>query len=81
MKAIFVNEHFNQPLILPIEEAENIFEVAGYMEDHSDLRERGICTYRKEIDNQPRFKGWVGPMFDGGMLRYETQNVYDMLSQ
>lgn len=81
MKAIFVNEHFNQPLILPIEEAEKLFEVNGYLEDHTDLRERGICTHCKELDNQPRFKGWVGPMFDGGMLRYETQDVYDMLSR
>lgn len=57
------------------------FEVVGYTPDFSQERELGLCVPRKELDNQPIYKGWLSPMWDGGKLRYETQEVYDLLSR
>ena len=33
-----------------------------------------------DIEDQPYVDGYLGPMWDGGYLRYETQEVYDALS-
>ena len=52
-------------------------DVRGY-----DLN--GINTnpnHRDELINQPKFTGLCGPMFDGDAIRYETWEVYNMLSQ
>ena len=57
------------------------FEIKGYTEDLSELRAQGRCVHRKELDNQPIFDGFLGPMWDGGILRYETPEIYDMLSR
>ena len=57
------------------------YAIRGYSEDLTELREQGCCVHRAELDNQPMFEGFLGPMWDGGCLRYETQEVYDMLSQ
>lgn len=32
------------------------------------------------LEDQPIIEGYLSPMLDGGMLRYETQEVYDRLS-
>ena len=56
------------------------YEVLGFTEDFTSLRKQGICCHRKELDNQPIYDGFLGPMWDGGRLRYETQEVYDILS-
>lgn len=53
--------------------------------DYSKEREMGITVHRKELDNQPMVEGYIGPMYNGIdygkiFLRYETQEVYDMLS-
>lgn len=48
--------------------------------DYSNLRNRGALVPRAELDNQPEVDGYLGPMWDGGMLRYETQDVYNALS-
>ena len=79
----------------------------GRTEDLSEIRRRGGCVHRPELDNQPTFTGYLGPMWDGErvmgtdgkfhytfdnftpaephqsiyVLRYETQEVYDMLSR
>ena len=42
-------------------------------------------AYGKELDNQPKVKGYLGPIFeriDYGKvyLRYETQEIFNMLS-
>lgn len=52
--------------------------------DFSEEREKGFLVHRKELDNQPMVKGYLSPMFekiDYGKvyLRYETQELYDML--
>jgi hypothetical protein len=64
---------------------ENIDEVpyklTGYTEDLSERRAAGDIVHRAELDNQPEFEGFLGPMWDGGMLRYETAEMYDRLSR
>lgn len=54
--------------------------------DFSKERENGLLVHRKELDNQPIVKGYIGPMFekiDYGKiyLRYETKEVYNQLSR
>lgn len=57
------------------------YEIRGYTEDLSELRAKGACVHRAELDNEPIYEGFLGPMWDGGDFRYETQEVYDMLSR
>ena len=61
----------------------------GKSEDYTEWRNHGAIVPREELDNQPTFNGYIGPMWDGtvkikgvehGVLRYETQEVYDLLS-
>lgn len=61
----------------------------GNSGDLSHIRNAGGHVRRVELDNQPTFDGYLGPMWDGtrtidgetvAVLRYETQEVYDMLS-
>lgn len=74
MKAKFVTKQSVQ--IFDLDKAP--FNVTGTTDDLSELRKQGRCVHRAELDNQPTFEGFLGPMWDGGMLRYETQEVYDM---
>ena len=42
-------------------------------------------SLRKELHNQPKLEGYLGPMYDGiengkHIIRYETQDLYDKLS-
>ena len=79
----------------------------GHTPDRSRERLAGRIVPRKELDNQPKVAGFVGPMWDGerylltdgrlvytfekvnlesvaeivGIIRYETQEAYDLLSQ
>ena len=43
------------------------------------IRNAGGCVHRHELDNQPMVDGYLSPMWDNGVLRYETQEVYDMM--
>lgn len=78
----------------------------GHTPDMSRERLAGMLVRRKELDNQPKVDGFLGPMWDGeryllddgrivgtyervnpnaivevvGIIRYETQEVYDILS-
>lgn len=61
----------------------------GNSGDLSAIRNAGGHVRRVELDNQPTYDGYLGPMWDGtrtidgtqyAILRYETQEVYDMLS-
>lgn len=49
--------------------------------DLSEERKRGACVHRAELDNRPMVDGYLSPMWDGGMLRYEDPSTYDMLSR
>lgn len=35
---------------------------------------------RSELQDQPQFKGFLGPMWDGDAIRYENSAAYDSLS-
>jgi len=78
------------------EDAVQNLTVIGYSEDLTELRNKGALVHRAELDNQPEFEGYLGPMWNGtqkalnletheyedfGVLRYETQAVYDMMSR
>lgn len=70
---------------IPLEVAEQMTEKRS--EDLSEIRARGGWVHRAELDNKPEFDGYIGPMWDGtrrggsvAVLRYETQEVYDILS-
>lgn len=56
------------------------FKIAGYTEDQSEIRAKGGFTCNAILDNRPMYEGFIGPMLDGIDFRYETQEVYDMLS-
>ena len=58
----------------------NDWDVVGLTDDLSNVRKNGGVCHCAELDNKPILKGLLGPMFDGGALRYESQAVYDMLS-
>ena len=77
MKIVFVSmnktEEYNSFEEVP-------YEVKGYTEDLTEIRNSGGCVHRKELDNQPEYRGFLGPMWDGGGLRYETSEVYNLLS-
>ena len=45
-------------------------QVPGCNQNHINL----------SLEDQPIIKGYLSPMIDRGMLRYETQEVYDALS-
>ncbi len=51
-----------------------------YMIRWSALREHNPLTVNLDLEDQPMIDGYLGPMWDGGYLRYETQEVYDALS-
>lgn len=38
-------------------------------------------SQREELIGQPKFKGVLGPMWDGDAIRYEDQAVYREFSQ
>lgn len=57
------------------------YEITGYTKNLSEERAKGYCVHRAELDDKPEYDGWCGPMWDGGMYRYETWEVYDILSR
>ena len=44
------------------------------MKYHNDL------LVNLDLEDQPMIGGYLSPMWDGGYLRYETQEVYDIMS-
>ena len=56
------------------------YKVRGYEPDLSKERDLGYHVRREELDNKPKYEDFLGPMWDGGDFRYETQEVYDLLS-
>lgn len=57
------------------------YPITGYTEDQSEIRAKGGFTCNEILDNKPMFKGLIGPMLDGNKFRYETPEIYDMLSR
>lgn len=67
--------------VFTVEQIKQLPEFSGELtEDKSELRQRGICVHRAELDNQPVLNGLCGPMWDGDKLRYETWEVYRSMS-
>lgn len=66
---------------LPIKRLELTNDYSKYNSDNPDA-----IQPRKELQNQLQFNGYLGPMWGGiqddkCIIRYETQEVYDMLSE
>ena len=78
MKAVFVGGKYNRQVM----EVEDVLKISnGTSKDWSTARKAGALVPRAELDNQPVVDGYLGPFWDGDKLRYETQEVYDMLSE
>lgn len=56
------------------------YKIRGYETDLSKERAAGILVHRAELDNRPKYEGFLGPMWDGGDFRYETREIYDIPS-
>ena len=80
MKAIFVGGKLNGT-VTTTEEIKAKYWNGKLTEDLSDVRARGGLVHREELDNQPMVDGYLSPMWDGDGIRYETYEVYDMLSR
>ena len=80
MNAIFIHEDLEAPVEMTIEEAKKVFNQKGVSVDYSVQRKNGLTVPREELDNQPTFEGFVGPMWDGDKLRYESYKTYEMMS-
>lgn len=81
MKAEFVGGKYNG-MIMDTQEILNSAIWNGKLtEDLSEIRAKGGCVHRAELDNQPMVDGYLSPMWDGDGIRYETWEVYDMLSR
>jgi len=52
----------------------------GYTEDKSEIRKSGGFCCREELDGLPIIDGFHSPMWDGGIPRYESYEVYNRLS-
>ncbi|HEY5588859.1 MAG TPA: hypothetical protein VIK86_07890 [Candidatus Paceibacterota bacterium] len=72
VKELGKNEIYNS-----LEELQQNYEIMGYSTSQS---------VRKEMEESPKLKGLLGAMWDGltadgkGILRYETQAIYNMMS-
>ena len=70
---------------ITLAQAEKLTEARS--NDWSKERALGHCVPKAELDDRPKFEGYAGPMWDGvrrggiAILRYETWDVYDMLSR
>lgn len=81
MKAIFVGGKLNGCIIDTDEVIkQKLLKCRGYTKDLTIQRIFGESAHREELDNQPKFEGYIGPMWDGDKLRYETQSVYDLMT-
>ena len=82
LKALFISEDLDGPLELTIDEAKQTFKIKGYTEDLSEIRKKGYICHCELLDNQPQFEGFCGPMKqDDNTLRYESYQMYNLLSQ
>lgn len=52
----------------------------GFTPRFSAMKEHNPLLVNLDLEDQPIIEGYLSPMFDGGCLRYETQEVYDRLS-
>ena len=80
MQAIILDG--GKPKIMNVKDLAKHYKSIGYTEDLTEIRKLGVgLLYRAELDNQPMLEGLVGPMWDGGKLRYETPEIYKRLCE
>lgn len=79
MKAVFVGGRYNGITM----NVEDVIKIGNgkFTEDLTHVRNNGGWCHREELDNQPKVDGYAGPMWNGDGLRYETWEVYDMMSR
>lgn len=63
------------------EEALETVPVIGETENLTEVRAKGGIVHRKELDCQPIFDGYLGPMWGEDCLWYETPEVYRAMSR
>lgn len=71
MKAIFIGGVLNGTEFKDVNDV-HIIQCIGH------TRISAVC--REELNNQPIFKGYLEPMWNGDGLRYETQEIYNKMS-
>ena len=81
MKALFVGGRYHKQEMTVEEIISNGIWNGSLSEDLSEARKHGAWVHRAELDNQPLVDGYLSPMWDGGKLRYETAEVYDIMSR
>lgn len=80
MQAIFVGGELHG-LECEAGELELLTQWTGsYSKSYEYEKAHGILCPRSELWNKPKISGYLGPMWDGDRLRYETQEVYNALS-
>lgn len=79
MKAIFVGGVLSGAEFKDVNDVKAV-PCVGRTEDLTESRNKGELVQRAELDNQPIFKGYLEPMWNGDGLRYETQEVYNAMS-
>lgn len=79
-KAAFAGGILNGVVFKDVVYAMDYLEVVGFMDDLSKERVLGGCVHRKELDNQPIFKGYLAPAWNDNGLLYESQEVYETRS-
>lgn len=65
--------------VYALKDLENNFEVTGRTADLSEERAHRLCR-RAELDNKPILKGFCGPIWGGGKIRYEDETANRILS-
>lgn len=80
MKAKFVGGRLNG-LTTTTEEIKAKYGNGEFTPDLSFKRSLGIIVRRAELDNQPKVDGYVGPMWNGDHLRYESNEMYERMSR
>lgn len=80
MKALFVGGRLDG-LSMDIQEVVKNYGNGLFTPDMSEVRAHGGFCHSPLLDNQPLVDGYLSPMLDGGTIRYETQEVYDLLSR
>lgn len=80
MQAIFVGGELNG-LKCEADELELLTQwTGGYSNSYEFETAHNFPCPRPELWNRPKINGYLGPMWDGDKLRYETQEVYNALS-
>lgn len=79
MKAEFAGGKLNGMLFEDVYDVMACLPLKGFTKDLSYLRKQGIRVHRKELDLQPIFEGYLGPMWNGDKLRYEAAELHKPL--